>query len=145
MNTYKININTAIVLITSVLALYVFSIKDSSSNSTSSSEIFHYKSKQNTYMLRTGKTINIRFNFTWNICDINKLPDIPQQIRQRTWEQRALSILQGEIRHRAALSISFSKLNTAKIKKLIISQSNEIIEKHGICINSLKLHEVNGV
>jgi len=145
MSTYKININTAIVLITSVLAIYVFSIKDSSSNSASSSETFHYKAKQNSYTLRTGKTINMRFDFTWNICDINKLPDMPQHIRKRTWEQRALSILQGETRHRAALSISFSKLNTAIIKKLIISQSNEIIEKDGICINSLKLYEANGV
>ena len=136
--------NTVIVLIASILTIYIFTVKDSSSKSAST-KTFYFEAKQKSYMVKTGKTITLKFNFTWSICDVNKLPKIPEHIKKRTWETRTSQILGDEIRYRASSFINFSKLNTTKTKSLIMRKSNEIVEKYGICINNLKLHEVNGV
>ena len=141
----KKNVSSVIIIITSVLTLYAIAIKDSYSKNETSTKTFQYKAKKNTYLLKSGKTINLKFNFTWNICDINKLPEIPERIKKRTWEHRIYSVLVDGIRHNAASSNDFTELNTTKNKMLIIRKSNERNEKYGVCVNSLKLHLINGV
>ena len=137
--------NTVIVLISSILTLYVFPIENSSSKNIDSTKTLYFETKQKSYLGKTGKTINLKFNFAWSICDANKLPEFPERIKKRTWEIRTSQILGDEIRSIASSSISFSNLNTSNNKKIIINNSNKISGKYGICFNSLKLIEVNGV
>ena len=137
--------NTIIVLIASILSLYIFFIKDGYSKNISSVKEFYFEEKKELYIFKSGKRINLKFNFTWSICDSNKLPEFPEHIKKRTWEIRTSQILGDEIRFIASSSINFSESNTKKAKSLIIRKSNEIAKKYGICINNLKLHKVNGV
>ena len=141
----KNNINSVIIIIASVLTLYTITINNSYSKNEAFTKTFNYESEQRTYLLKSLKKINLKFNFKWNICANSKLLGYSERLKRQAGGLITSSFVDSEIIYRAALSKDFSTLNTTKNILRIIRKSNEILEERGLCIKNLSLRAENGI
>ena len=134
MSKFKKNILLVIIFITVVISAYVYMF-DASTHETN----------HNSYLLKSGKTINIKYSFSWAVCDADKYTQKAFPADKKVFESYVSSMLKDGIRHKAASSNSFLILNTNEGIKSILNIGNERAIEYGVCIKNLKLYEASNV